>query len=181
MNDQTPESLQRLLAACADGDAGAFRVLYRATSATLYGIARRIVRRDDWAADVVQEGYWRIWRHAGEYNPGRGAAMTWMMSIVRHAALDRLRAARREHEEFRDVIPEEIPDESGDGLTGAERARDVRTCLEGLDPAPRRAILLAYYYGYSHSELAHSLAAPVGTVKSWIRRGMSRLAACLEG
>lgn len=182
MNDQTPESLQRLLAACATGDSGAFRVLYRATSATLYGIVRRLVRRDDWAADVIQEGYWRIWRHAGEYNPGRGAAMTWMMSIVRHAAVDRLRAARREAareaplEDFSEGISEEISEDSR-----FEQARDIRTCLDGLDEAPRRAILLAYYYGYSHSELADRLAAPVGTVKSWIRRGMSRLAACLEG
>jgi RNA polymerase sigma-70 factor (ECF subfamily) len=183
MNDQTPDSLQRLLAACAAGDTGAFRVLYRATSATLYGIVKRLVRRDDWAADVLQEGYWRIWRHAGDYNPARGAAMTWMMSIVRHAALDRLRAARREAareaspEEFPDGIPEEIGEEMAD----VERARDLRTCLETLDAGPRRAILLAYYHGYSHGELARALAAPVGTVKSWIRRGTTRLGACLEG
>lgn len=182
MNDQTPESLQRLLAACAAGDAGAFRVLYRATSAVLYGIARRLVRRDDLAADVLQEGYWRIWRHAGDYSPARGAAMTWMMSIVRHAAVDRLRALRRERarEEIREEIPEDDPEDLADGLASVERGRDVRTCLKGLEPAPRRAILLAYYHGYSHRELATHLEAPVGTVKSWIRRGMTRLAACLE-
>lgn len=178
MNDQTPESLQRLLAACADGDTGAFRMLYRATSATLYGIVKRLVRREDWAADVLQEGYWRIWRHAGEYNPARGAAMTWMISIARHAALDRLRAARRQgaREEISEQIPEQISEEAAE----FERARDIRTCLKGLDPPARRAILLAYYHGYSHAELAEQMAAPLGTVKSWIRRGMSRLAACLE-
>lgn len=183
MNDQTPESLQRLLAACAQGDTGAFRVLYRATSATLYGIVKRLVRREDWAADVLQEGYWRIWRHAGEYNPARGAAMTWMISIVRHAALDRLRAARRQsaREELAEQIPEQNPEQISEEASAFESARDVRTCLKGLDPPARRAILLAYYYGFSHAELAEQMAAPLGTVKSWIRRGMSRLAACLEG
>lgn len=178
-----PDPLAGLLEACARRDAAAFERLYRATAAKLFGVAVRILRREDWAEEVLQDCYLRIWGHAPEYRAGLAAPMTWMTSIVRNRCLDRLRRPRLE------VIDEDgslIEGTAGDAPGALERlerdvdAQAVRRCLEALDGRQRQAIALAFYDGLSHSELAARLREPLGTVKTWVRRGLLRLKSCLE-
>lgn len=177
------QDLPSLLAACARRDRAAFERLYRETSPKLFGVALRILRREDWAEDVLQECYVRIWDHAPEYRAGLAAPMTWMTSIVRNRCLDWLRRPNLE------VIDEEgelvEAAESGNPgplaqLESSADARALKHCLDALEAKQRQAIALAYYDGLSHSELASHLREPLGTVKTWVRRGLLRLKTCLE-
>jgi RNA polymerase sigma-70 factor (ECF subfamily) len=175
------QALEQLLARTALGDRAAFGELYRAAAPKLLGVALRILRRADWAEEVLQECFVSFWRHAAEYNPGRAAPMTWMTSIVRNRCLDWLRRPN----------PEPLPDEAlqdleGDNpgpLAALERGRDsaaLARCLGGLEARQRQAIALAFFDGLSHAELAQHLRQPLGTVKTWVRRGLARLRICLE-
>ncbi len=177
------DPLAALLAASARRDRAAFARLYQLTSAKLFGVALRIVRREDWAEEVLQECYVRIWSHAQDYREGLAAPMTWMTSIVRNRCLDWLRRPNPE-----------VADVAGDLLEGAqsgnpgplaelERSSDAAAlarCLKALEAKQRQAIALAFYEGLSHSELARHLREPLGTVKTWVRRGLIRLKSCLE-
>jgi len=177
------DPLPKLLARCARGDQAAFARLYESAAPKLFALAMRILRRGEWAEEALQEGFFNIWRHAGEYRPDKGAAMTWMASIVRHQALDLLRRTRREISAGEELDQELRPD-SGPGLLErllqTSEARALRLCLEQLEVQQRQSIILAYFHGYTHQELARHMNAPLGTVKTWIRRGMERLRRCLE-
>ena len=178
------DPLVALLAACARGDRAAFENLYRQTSAKLFGVALRIVRQEDLAEDVLQDCYIRIWNRAGDYREGLAAPMTWMASIVRNRSLDWL---RRPNPEVIDVDGEIIEGVAGNGLgplAALEQSRDgaaLARCLGELEPRQRQAILLAFHGGLSHSELAAQLRQPLGTVKTWVRRGLAKLKTCLGG
>ena len=176
------DPLVALLAASAQGDRSAFEQLYRQTSAKLFGVALRIVRRRDLAEEVLQECYIRIWNRAGDYREGLAAPMTWMASIVRNRTLDWL---RRPNLEVTDVDGEMAAGVAADepGPLGAlEQSRDgaaLARCLAELEAKQRQAILLAFHDGLSHSELAAHLREPLGTVKTWVRRGLAKLKTCL--
>jgi len=175
------QALEELLARTALGDRGAFRALYEASAAKLFGVALRILRREDWAEEVLQECYVSVWRHAPEYRASRAAPMTWMTSIVRNRCLDWLR--RPNPEPLADDTLEKIEDQNPGPLAELERARDsaaLARCLRGLDAKQRQAIALAFFDGLSHAELAAHLREPLGTVKTWVRRGLARLRSCLE-
>jgi len=175
------QALEELLARTALGDRGAFRALYEASAAKLFGVALRILRREDWAEEVLQECYVSVWRHAPEYRASRAAPMTWMTSIVRNRCLDWLR--RPNPEPLADDTLEKIEDLNPGPLAELERARDsaaLARCLRGLDAKQRQAIALAFFDGLSHAELAAHLREPLGTVKTWVRRGLARLRSCLE-
>ncbi len=177
------DPLPELLAACARRDRTAFSRLYEATSAKLYGVAVRILRREDWAEEVLQECYVSIWTHAPEYRPALAAPMTWMTSVVRNRCLDWLRRPRAEVSDADGAIADSA--ESGDPgpLAQLERAKDAQAlarCLKGLEGKQRQAIALAFYDGLSHAELASHMREPLGTVKTWVRRGLLRLKDCLE-
>jgi RNA polymerase sigma-70 factor (ECF subfamily) len=178
-----PDPLARLLEGCARRERAAFERLYRETSAKLFGVAVRILRREDWAEEVLQDCYLRIWDHARDYRAALAAPMTWMTSIVRNRCLDWLRRPRLELiDEDGSLIGAAASDAPG-ALAGLERDADaqaLRRCLEALDGSQRQAIALAFYDGLSHSELAAHLREPLGTVKTWIRRGLLRLKSCLE-
>jgi RNA polymerase sigma-70 factor (ECF subfamily) len=170
-------TLQVLLAGCARRDRDAFARLYRSTSRKLFGLALRIVGREAVAEEVLQEAYVQIWRDAERFDPAYGEAMTWMAGIVRHRAIDAVRRRRPEvsasgDDDARIPEPSEWP-QHVDALA-------LRHCLEELGPEQQRSITLAYYAGMTHVELSRALAAPVGTVKSWIRRGLVQLKGCLE-
>jgi len=174
------QALEQLVARCAQGDRGAFRSLYQATSAKLYGVALRILRREDWAEEVLQECYVSVWRHARDYRAGRAAPMTWMTSIVRNRCLDWLR--RPNPEPLQDEVLQNIESENPGPLAILETSRDTAAlarCLRGLEPRQRQAIALAFFDGLSHAELARHLREPLGTVKTWVRRGLARLRSCL--
>jgi RNA polymerase sigma-70 factor (ECF subfamily) len=179
--------LEGLLAACARRDQEAFSRLYRATSPKLFGVAVRILRREDWAEEVVQDCYVSIWNNAGSYSAGLSAPMTWMTSIVRNRCLDWLRRPNlevvlsRPDDDGDDPLEAIAADGPGplDRLAQSGDAKALAACLGRLEAKQRQAIMLAFYDGLSHSELASHLRQPLGTVKTWVRRGLERLKGCL--
>ena len=179
------DAIADLMARCALRDQRAFAQLYRHTAAKLYGVAIRILRREDWAQEVLQESFVNIWNHIAEYSAARSAPMTWMTAIVRNRALDWLRRPNLEHgDEDYDLLVESVADEAPgpETLLGSNReALALAECLKLLSGNQRQSITLAYAHGLSHGELAQHLKQPLGTVKTWIRRGLEKLKGCLEG
>jgi RNA polymerase sigma-70 factor, ECF subfamily len=180
-----PEQLSDLLARCALRDQQAFSALYRFTSAKLFAVALRITRRRDWAEEVLQEAFVNIWNHAGGYTATKSAPMTWMTAIVRNRALDWLRRPREveideEQEEMLASIPDDSPGPE-ELLRRSTESGELAQCLKGLTDEQQRSISLAFFYGLSHAELAEQMRKPLGTVKTWIRRGLERLKTCLDG
>jgi RNA polymerase sigma-70 factor (ECF subfamily) len=177
---EIPEQpVEALIARTALGDRRAFQALYRATAPRLFGVALLIAKRRDWAEDAMQEAFLALWRRAGDFKPERGSGLGWMATIVRNRAIDRVRREPK----FAGEADREAPDPAPDALAAlvqSDEARRIARCLGELDEAPRRAIALAFYVGLSHTELAARLDAPLGTVKSWIRRGLARLRHCFE-
>jgi RNA polymerase sigma-70 factor, ECF subfamily len=175
--------LTDLIAATARGDRGAFAGLYAATSPQLFAVALRIMRRRDRAEEVLQDAFVSIWKRARDYDATKGSVLTWMASIVRHRAIDLLRRERPS------VPLDDAPGQESwassepdpyEATAASAEARRVRDCLDRLEGKQREAIQLAYYEGITQEELAVRLAAPLGTVKSWVRRGLMRLKDCLE-
>jgi RNA polymerase sigma-70 factor (ECF subfamily) len=175
------QALEHLIARSALGDRGAFRELYRAAAPKLFGVALRILRREDWAEEVLQECFVSFWRHAPDYNASRAAPMTWMTSIVRNRCLDWLR--RPNPEPLAEEALEALESDNPGPLALLEQGRDsaaLARCLRALEARQRQAIALAFFDGLSHAELAQHLRQPLGTVKTWVRRGLARLRSCLE-
>jgi len=180
--------LRSLLAACGRRDQGAFARLYEATSAKLFGVAVRMLRREDWAEEVLQDCYVSIWNNAGSYSASLSAPMTWMTSIVRNRCLDWLRrpnvevVLQSEGEDCDDPLERMATDEPGplEQLATAGDARALSECLGRPDARMRQAIALAFFNGLTHTELAAHMQQPLGTVKTWVRRGLERLKGCLE-
>jgi RNA polymerase sigma-70 factor (ECF subfamily) len=176
--------LMELLARTALKDQQAFAELYRVAAPHLYAVALRILREAAAAEEVLQESFVNVWHHAASYVAAKSQPLTWLTSIVRNRCLDQLR--RREvdtvtmdDEEEGVTIAAQGPTPLEMLLTGAD-ARAVRHCFEALDPPQKQAIALAFFQGLSHSELAQHLRQPLGTVKSWVRRGLERLRTCLD-
>jgi RNA polymerase sigma-70 factor (ECF subfamily) len=171
--------LPDLLRRTAVGDKPAFQTLYQATSAKLFAVALRICGRREVAEEVLQEAFVAIWGRAKDYDPVRGSVMTWLVTIVRHCAIDQLRHQQSRPEGH--SAPEELL--SSFVATGrtdiSVELRALQRCLNELDPQPRRAVLLAYLYGLTRDEIAARLKVPVGTVKSSLWRSLERLQRCL--
>lgn len=177
--------LSQLLAATAAGDQRAFRELYESSSSHLFGLLIRMLKRRDWAEEALQDCYLKVWQKAETYAPEKGAPMTWLMTVARYRALDLLRMKRPEVEmpEEGEEQPLSMADESQspeDRAVEGEGIGRLENCMQGLQEEQRQSVLLAYYEGYTHQELAARMNAPLGTVKSWVRRGLSRLRECLE-
>ncbi|HYE00387.1 MAG TPA: sigma-70 family RNA polymerase sigma factor [Alphaproteobacteria bacterium] len=174
--------LARLLASCAHGDAMALRAIYDDLAPMLLGVALRIVGSRALAEEVVQDAFVQIWRGAARFEAALGSPRGWMVGIVRYRALDR-RDAEGRHARPGDVEIGEadaaqmlVSPASDDAADGAALAR----CLGELADGPRRCIVTAYVEGLTHAEIAERLAQPLGTVKSWIARGLSVLRRCME-
>jgi RNA polymerase sigma-70 factor (ECF subfamily) len=171
-----------LLQACAGGDPAALQNLYAATAPQLFGLALGILRSRDLAEDIVQDAFVLVWRHARSFDPGRGTAMAWLARIVRNQCFDLLRRRGRESpldETFLQSRPDPAPGPVE--LTALSRdARRLRGCLEELEESPRQSLMLAYYEGMTFEQVAGRLGAPLGTVKSWIRRSLIRLKGCMD-
>lgn len=172
-----------LLAAIASGNREAFDELYQATARRLFPVVLRIVIQRDLAEDVLQETYLTIWRKAGQYDRKRGASFGWIAAIARNRAIDRLRrdnsrpredvALDDSDDDVEYLIADQAKGNSGDSAT-------IRQCVDGLQENHRKAILFGYYYGMTHEEMAAQFDAPLGTVKSWVRRGLHQLKECCE-
>lgn len=205
--EPTPRELAALLARVALKDAGALRTLYEFTAAKLFGVALRILIRREWAEEALQDGFINIWRYAGDYREDLAAPLTWMTAIVRNRALDFLRrqktgraeAAERESAEgtnsagggstialadwsetFEELLPGDERDPAESALL-SEAARQLEICMKRLDANQRQAVALAYLRDQSHGEIAQTLDVPLGTVKSWVRRGLEKLKLCMGG
>lgn len=186
MSPADNDRLKAWLAATAARDEAAFAHLYEATASKLFGVALRILRREDWAEEVVQDCYVSIWNNAGSYSPALSAPMTWMTSIVRNRCLDWLRrpvldtvSAAADADE--DPLEQIAADDPGPLalLAATGDARAIAECLGRLEVRQRHVIMLAFFQGMTHTELAAHTREPLGTVKTWIRRGLERLRACL--
>lgn len=171
-----------LLVRVADGDQAAFAQVYDALSSGVFGTCLAVLRDRDHAAEVSQEVMVEIWRTASRFEPVRGSARTWALTLAHRRAVDRVRSVQAQRtrdqraldeavERPFDVVAEEVED-------SLDRER-VRHCLEGLTPTQHRAVVLAYYGGRTYREVAEDLAAPLATVKSRIRDGLLRLRDCL--
>ena len=156
-------------------------MLYAQTSAKLFGVAVRIVGQREEAEEVLQESFVAVWQRAGDYDAARGSATGWLTTIVRHCAIDHVRR-RAGRPESRSAPEESLLKFAAGGSTdrGAQLGA-LQRCLGELDEQPRRAVLLAYVYGFTREEIATGCAVPVGTIKSWIRRSIERLKRCLDG
>jgi RNA polymerase sigma-70 factor (ECF subfamily) len=177
--DAEPD-LASLLAAIAAGDRAALRAVYERQSVRLFGVANAILRDRDASADAMQDAFLRIARRAGQFDAARGTPEAWLGAIVRHAALDIIRARGRE-------IPSDDPHlgdqavapEAEERLSASIEGQRLRQCLDGLEAKNRDGIILAFVHGLSHPQIADRLGTPLGTVKAWIRRGLMALKECL--
>ena len=184
LDDREIKALLLQAAARDHGSAEAFERLYRLAAPLLMGIALRIVRRTELAEEVLHESFVRIWQAAGGFDPLATRPVAWMVAIVRNRAID----MQASHDVSRvDAYDDEALERLFDWSEGADEAEDrrratrwLRDCLDRLQAAERQAIVLAYQHGLSHSELAAQLAKPLGTVKSWVRRGLASLRQCVE-
>jgi RNA polymerase sigma-70 factor (ECF subfamily) len=171
-----------LLALVAKGDQKAFTQLYDQSCSLLFRLALRILGDRDETAEVLQEVYVEVWHKVVRYDPGRGSPMAWLVTLTRSRAVDRFRAraARGRHlTRSIDDSPAVDMQDNGPGpfenRAEAELRNSVAKALSELPEGQQQALELAYYEGLSHTEIAHRLQQPVGTIKTRIRLGMSKL------
>lgn len=173
--------LAQLIESVARGDRQAFALLYRRTSAKLYGICLRLLGSEAEAQDALQEVYVTVWRKAGRFDLEKASAITWLAVLARNRSIDRLR--RRPLASDGLEAAEEVEDESPsafDLVGNAQDAARLGHCLEELEERARSMIRAAFLDGATYPELAEREGVPLGTMKSWIRRGLQRLRGCLE-
>ncbi|RIV84991.1 sigma-70 family RNA polymerase sigma factor [Aurantiacibacter zhengii] len=175
-------ALEEAMQSVADGKQEALQHVYDLTSAKLLGVIIQVVRDRETAEDVLQETYIKVWSRAGRFDRTRASPITWLCAIARNSAIDAVRKVGRRGEIGDDALPE-IADESPDAdkmLCDAEESERLKECLDTLQQDHRRCIRMAFFRGFTHSELASRLKVPLGTMKSWIRRGLVSLKGCLD-
>lgn len=174
------DELLSLISATAQGDKKAFAQLYEETSSKLFAISLKMLTNRAHAEEVLQDAFVKIWHNASEYNSSKGSVISWMISIVRYRCLDVLRynKVRKEEilssDESLNTISEEFIEVDYDSDT------KLVNCIEELEVQQKQVIHLAYYRGLSHAELVNQTSIPLGTIKSWIRRGLQQLQRCLS-
>ncbi|KLD78506.1 sigma-70 family RNA polymerase sigma factor [Xanthomonas hyacinthi] len=173
----------QLLVATAAGDSAAFERLYRTTSPRLFGVCLRIVPQRGEAEDVLQEVFTSVWRKAAQFDPQRARGLTWLTMIARNKAIDHLRARAPARQSVALDDVGELHDDGRDPLAETEwrvAGRRLDVCMGELEPPRGELIRTAFFEGITYEELAKRSGTPLGTVKSWIRRGLAKLKACLE-
>jgi RNA polymerase sigma-70 factor (ECF subfamily) len=175
--------LAAALARVGGGDRAALRMVYQDTSAKLFGVCLRILNDKSEAEDVLQEVYLTVWRKAESFDPARASPITWLVAIARNRSIDRLRTVaggRRIEpieaaEEVRDPAPAAV-----DLVQAGQQSARLSLCLDELEARQAAAIRAAFLDGNTYEELAKRMSVPLGTLKSWIRRGLLKLRDCLE-
>ncbi len=178
---QTPAELTSLLASVARRDEAAFERLYEATSAKLFGVVLRILKRQDLTEEVIQDAYVKIWNSAGQFNPGLSSPITWMVSIARNRAIDVVRK-RSEISIEEEPAAMDVASETPDPLARkdmTEELKRIMECVGQLEPQRQKLVLLAYYNGWSREQLSRKFDTPLNTVKTWLRRSMVEIRECL--
>ncbi|HEY6641968.1 sigma-70 family RNA polymerase sigma factor [Povalibacter sp.] len=177
------DDVEALLARCALHDERALAELYRLVSGRLLGLLLRMLRSRAVAEDALQDVMVRIWQRSDQYVAYRGRALAWMMSIARNRAIDLLRSRRQQ------ITLDEVPDAAlvdehatdfADLTSSASDRHTLHDCLRRLTSDQQRCLTLGYVDGYSQEQIATAIASPLGTVKTWIRRGLSSLKRCME-
>jgi RNA polymerase sigma-70 factor (ECF subfamily) len=180
---QDSSGLDVLLIEVAGGSRNAFESLYRATSSRLFAICLRVLPDRAEAEDVLQEVFTTIWHKAHQFDPGRASPIAWLAMIARNKAIDRLRAAPARGTlapiEFADDIADAGATPLQTAVSADERER-LEACMRQLDSRRQSLIRAAFFEGSTYEELAQRIASPLGSVKSWIRRGLLQLRGCLE-
>ena len=182
-SDEAREALREAMARLADGDASALEEIYSATRVKLFGICLRILGDRKEAEDALQDVYVNLWQRADRYDPARASPIAWLAAFARNRAIDRLRTGKVRA----GAVPvEEAAPLADDApladmlLVDAEQAAQIHTCLGRLDDRTQGHIRAAFFEGQTYAQLAEAADVPLGTMKSWIRRGLQRLRACLE-
>ena len=172
--------LERLLALVARDDRGAFEAVYARVAGPAYGLVRKVLRDPAQSEEVTQEVMLEVWRAASRFDPARGSATTWALTIAHRRAVDRVRSetASAEREQRSAPFPLSV-DDVAETVEASMDAEQVRRCLEGLTELQREAITLAYYGGFTYPQVATKLKVALGTVKTRIRDGLTRLGNCL--
>ena len=177
----TAADLAGLMARVAKRDRAAFSALYSATSAKLFGIVLRILKRRELAEEILQEVYVKIWDRAGDYDPQRASPITWLATIARNRALDEARRATpisiEDSPEALNVASNE-PDPL-QHLAASEEFKRLLGCLQGLEADRRDMVLMAYFHGTTREVLAERFNAPVATIKTWLHRSLKVLRECM--
>lgn len=174
-----PTDERVLLLKISRGDELAFHELYMQTSPQLYGVALRLMKRRDLAEEVIQEVFLTLWHAADQYDLARGSVRTWLSTITRNRCIDRL---RRQPAHSVEIQEQHLADDRTDPLHSALSQADLHVlaeCFESLNPQQRHCLALAYYDGLTHQEVAHQLDVPLGSAKTWIRRGLDFLKKCM--
>lgn len=177
------DQADQLLLATASGDSVAFEQLYKVTSPRLLAVCMRLLHQRSDAEDVLQEVYSNVWRKASQFDPAKASGLTWLSMMARNRAIDHLRASRMERQSVPIDLGPELVDAAprADQVTDAAmQAHGLEVCMDELEPQRRRLVRTAFFEGSTYEELATRSGTPLGTVKSWIRRSLAKLKACLE-
>src|SRR5580704_7774485 len=176
------EELARLVRECAAHDRQALRKIYDLMAGQMLASMVRILRRRALAEEALQDVFVSIWQRAEQFEGGRGPARIWLMAIARHRAIDVLRSERVDL--YREADVEQLPQTAMEGISdwssAGRSAAALARCFQELTGEQRRGIELAFVNGYSHADIARVTGEPLGTIKSWIRRGLASLRRCLE-
>jgi RNA polymerase sigma-70 factor (ECF subfamily) len=179
---ESSEDEIKLLHRIACGDRAAFAQLYDQCSGILFATALKVLQDGKEAEDVLQEVFLQIWDKAGHYDPNLGRPLTWILTLTRHRAIDRLRAAQRRYKLVEQATPELADRQSAAAEKhDADQNLMVRQAVENLPAEQRTAIELAFFGGLTQDEISQNLQQPLGTIKARIRRGMLKLRDNLEG
>ena len=176
------DELNRLLQQAGRNDQKAFAELYKRTSPKLFGVCLRMLRDRGEAEEVLQETYTTVWRRAGSFDANRASAITWLVTLSRNKAIDRLRQHREELLEDPSRLDETV-DEQPTPAAGAETSEEyqrLQHCFDELDPQQQSSVREAFFTGATYNELATRCKVPLGTMKSWIRRSLMQLRTCLD-
>jgi RNA polymerase sigma-70 factor (ECF subfamily) len=183
LTDSDQQELKQLLARCTEKDDRALKKLYQRTSSHLFAVVLRILKNESHAEDCLQQIFIKVWNSAGQYNADIARPMTWLSTIARNQSLDWLRRYKNDQLNDGDEVLTEMSDtrQDTDSIAQQWQSSDaVHHCLGTLNKDQRQCIELAYFDGYSHQELSNRLMEPLGTVKTWIRRGLERLKSCMN-